>query len=228
MAEAPPSDVGLGRARVDTKTRMALGLDSEGIVEALGRKATAARLFRVTQEDEGKGIIRIDGLVRRNADVSIGDEVEVRKAEVFPAERVTIAPIISEGHNISFGQGIENFVKRGLKRPLAKGDAVVVPGIALWGTALPFMVTGTAPDGIVEVGEETKLIVREDPVMEAAFVAPDKVLPALVRALRATLAGFEDTIDQLPEPAGVPARKLKAEVLRLIEEEEKDEDRRRA
>src|SRR5947209_20393009 len=84
------------------------------------------------QEDEGKGIIRIDGLVRRNVGVSLGDKVEVRKAEVLPAERITIAPIISEGHKISFGQGIENFVKRGLlKRPLNKGDVVIVPGIAL-------------------------------------------------------------------------------------------------
>ena len=141
VAEAPQSDVGLGRARVDTKTRMALGVDVGEIIEIIGKKSTAAKLFRVTQEDEGKGIIRIDGLVRRNVGVSIGDKVEVRKADVFPAERVTIAPIISEGHKISFGQGIENFVKRGLlKRPLTKGDVVIVPGIALMGGALPFMV----------------------------------------------------------------------------------------
>src|SRR5439155_94847 len=89
---------------------------------------TAAKLFRVMQEDEGKGIIRIDGLVRRNVGVSLGDKIEVRKAEVLPAERITIAPIISEGHKISFGQGIENFVKRGLlKRPLNKGVLLYGP-----------------------------------------------------------------------------------------------------
>ena len=167
VSEAPQSDVGLGRARVDTKTRMTLSVDVGEIIEIIGKKSTAAKLFRVMQEDEGKGILRIDGLVRRNVGVSIGDKVEVRKAEVFPAERVTIAPIISEGHKISFGQGIENFVKRGLlKRPLTKGDVVIVPGIALMGGALPFMVIKVMPKGVVQIVDDTIIEMKEEPVRE--------------------------------------------------------------
>lgn len=173
MAEAPQSDVGLGRARVDTKTRMALSIDVGEIVEIVGKKSTAAKVFRVMQEDEGKGIIRIDGLVRRNISCSIGDRVEVRKAEVLQAERVTIAPIISEGHKISFGQGIENFAKRGLlKRPLIKGDVVIVPGIALMGGALPFMVVKTTPKGIVQIHDETTIEMKEEPVREGEVLTP--------------------------------------------------------
>jgi len=173
VAEAPQSDVGLGRARVDTKTRMALGLDVGEIVEIIGKKSTAAKIFRVMQEDEGKGIIRIDGLVRRNVGVSIGDRVEAKKAEVLTAERVTIAPIISEGHRISFGQGIENFAKRGLlKRPLMKGDVVIVPGIALMGGALPFMVVKTSPKGVVQINDETIIEMKEEPVREGEVLTP--------------------------------------------------------
>ncbi len=173
VAEAPQSDVGLGRARVDTKTRLALGVDVGEIIQIVGKKSTAAKLFRVMQEDEGKGIIRIDGLVRRNVGVSLGDKVEVRKAEVLQAERVTIAPIISEGHKISFGQGIENFVKRGLlKRPLNKGDVVIVPGIALMGGALPFMVINTAPKGIVQINDDTIVEMKEEPVREGEVLTP--------------------------------------------------------
>src|SRR5947208_3330269 len=139
----------------------------------MGKKSTAAKLFRVMQEDEGKGIIRIDGLVRRNVGVSLGDKIEVRKAEVLPAERITIAPIISEGHKISFGQGIENFVKRGLlKRPLNKGDVVIVPGIALMGGALPFMVISTAPKGIVQIQDDTIIEMKEEPVREGEVLTP--------------------------------------------------------
>ncbi len=173
VAEAPQSDVGLGRARVDTKTRLALGVDVGEIIQIVGKKSTAAKLFRVMQEDEGKGMIRIDGLVRRNVGVSLGDKVEVRKAEVFQAERVTIAPIISEGHKISFGQGIENFVKRGLlKRPLNKGDVVIVPGIALMGGALPFMVISTAPKGVVQINDDTIVEMKEEPVREGEVLTP--------------------------------------------------------
>ena len=173
VAEAPQSDVGLGRARVDTKTRLALGIDVGEVVEITGKKATAAKLFRVMQEDEGKGIIRVDGLVRRNLGVSIGDKVEVRKAEVLPAERVTIAPIISEGHKISFGQGIENFVKRGLlKRPVTKGDVVIVPGIALMGGALPFMVIKVIPKGVVQIVDDSVIEMKEEPVREGEVLTP--------------------------------------------------------
>ncbi|HYM38808.1 MAG TPA: CDC48 family AAA ATPase [Thermoplasmata archaeon] len=173
VAEAPQSDVGLGRARVDTKTRLALGVDVGEIIQIVGKKSTAAKLFRVMQEDEGKGMIRIDGLVRRNVGVSLGDKVEVRKAEVLQAERVTIAPIISEGHKISFGQGIENFVKRGLlKRPLNKGDVVIVPGIALMGGALPFMVISTAPKGVVQINDDTIVEMKEEPVREGEVLTP--------------------------------------------------------
>src|SRR3970040_2556166 len=173
VAEARQYAVGLGRARVDTKTRVALGVDVGEIIEIIGKKSTAAKLFRVMQEDEGKGILRIYGLVRRNVGVSIGDKVEVRKAEVFPAERVTIAPIISEGHKISFGQGIENFVKRGLlKRPLTKGDVVIVPGIALMGGALPFMVIKVIPKGIVQITDDSIIEMKEEPVREGEVLTP--------------------------------------------------------
>ncbi len=173
VAEAPQSDVGLGRARVDTKTRMALGVDVGEIIEVIGKKSTAAKLFRTMQEDEGKGIIRVDGLVRRNLQVSIGDKVEVRKADVQVSQRITIAPIISEGHKISFGQGIENFVKRGLlKRPVVKGDVVIVPGIALMGGALPFMVIRTMPRGIVQISDETIIEMKEEPIKEGEVLTP--------------------------------------------------------
>ena len=173
VAEAPQSDVGLGRARVDTRTRMTLGVDVGEIIEIVGKKSTAAKLFRTMQEDEGKGIVRIDGLVRRNLGISISDKVEVKKATVDGAQRVTIAPIISEGHKVSFGQGIENFVKRGLlKRPVVKGDVVIVPGIALMGGALPFMVIRTAPRGIVQISEETFIEMKEEPIKEGEILTP--------------------------------------------------------
>jgi transitional endoplasmic reticulum ATPase len=170
VQEALQSDVGSGKARVDTKTRLALNLDVGEIIEIIGKKSTGSKLFRVMQEDEDTGIIRIDGLVRRNAGVGLGDKVEVKKAEVGTASRVTLAPVMSEGHRISFGPGIENFVRRGLlKRPLSKGDIVIVPGIALMGGSLPFMVLNVAPKSIVLVNEDTIVDIKEETVKEGEF-----------------------------------------------------------
>ena len=43
--------------------------------------------------DQGKGIVRVDGLVRNNAGVAIGDTVIVRKIKGVPAEKVIVAPL---------------------------------------------------------------------------------------------------------------------------------------
>ena len=67
-------DVGAGRARRDTASRLALGVSPGDIVEIRGRKTTAAVVWRMFQtQDENKGTLRIDGLTRKNAGLSIGD-----------------------------------------------------------------------------------------------------------------------------------------------------------
>ncbi len=168
VAEAPQSDVGLGRARIDTESRKNLGLEVGDIIEIEAKKTTAAKLFRVLSEDEGRGIIRIDGLVRRNAGVSIGDRVVIRKSEVKNAEKVVLAPAISEGQRISFGgRGIENFVRRGLsKRPVTKGDALIIQGLSLMGGMLPFIAVQLKPGGTVQITESTEITVLDEPVKE--------------------------------------------------------------
>ncbi|MFO7619549.1 MAG: ATPase, partial [Thermoplasmata archaeon] len=108
------SDIGLGRVRIDTKTRMALGLDVEDVVEILGPKKTAARVFKLLTEDEGKGLIRMCNMLRQSARLSPGDKVEVRKVTPATASKIVLAPMISEGSRVRFGEGIEEFIKRGL------------------------------------------------------------------------------------------------------------------
>ncbi|MEW5760741.1 MAG: CDC48 family AAA ATPase [Candidatus Thermoplasmatota archaeon] len=167
VAEAIQNDVGTGRARVDTATRLALGLSPGDTIEIRAKKITAGVVWRAYQVDEGRGIIRIDGLTRKNAGVSIGDKVTITKINTVPAEKVVIGPIIGENQRIQFGEGIEGFVARGLaKRPVTKGDMIIVPGIALMGGALPFSVVSTVPKGIVQITEETEIVVKEEPVSE--------------------------------------------------------------
>ncbi|HSV42268.1 MAG TPA: AAA family ATPase, partial [Methanomassiliicoccales archaeon] len=158
------SEVGLGRARIDTQTRKSLGVENGDIIELIGKRSTAAKVFRAAQEDEGKGIIRIDGILRSNANVSMGDKVTVQKADTQPATKITIAPKVPEGKQIRFGTGVEDLIRKGLtSRPLVKGDELLIPNIALMGGWLPFKVVSTVPNGIVVVGDHTELIVRTEP-----------------------------------------------------------------
>ena len=170
VAEALQDEVGYGRGRLDTPTRNELGLSIGDIIEIHGRRRepTVAIVWRARTEDEGKGVVRIDGLIRNNAKVNLGDKVEVRKAQVRPAQKVSLAPLLEQqSGRVQFGPGIDEIILRGLnRRPLTKGDAVIVPGLTLMGGRLVFAVTGVQPKGIVQIQADTQVQVLEEPVKE--------------------------------------------------------------
>jgi transitional endoplasmic reticulum ATPase len=173
IAEAFQQDVGYGRARVDNQTRVNLDISIGDVIEIEGMKTTAAIVWRAHPTDEGKGIIRIDNLTRKNAGTGLGERVKIRKADVKEAKELTIAPLISKGQQIQFGSGIDNLIKKGLlKRPLAKGDSVIIPGIALFGSSLPFMIINTVPGGIVSISEDTIIHVKEEAAKEMETEGP--------------------------------------------------------
>ncbi len=164
VVEALQEDVGLGRVRIDSRTRMKLGIEVGEVVEITGLKKTSARVFRLKQEDEDRGIIRMDGLIRKNAGgVSVGDKVLVRKAEVNDAERITLVLALDRSQpRISLGKNIDIYVKRGLlNRTVSKGDIIAVPGISFTGKFLPFVVIATKPADIVRITENTDVKVKE-------------------------------------------------------------------
>ncbi len=159
------SEVGLGRARIDTATRKDLGVEVGDIIEIIGKRRTAAKVFRASHEDENKGIIRIDGMIRGNAGVSIGEKVVAKKSDAQKAGKIVVAPKIPQGKKVKFGQGVEDLFKKGLmNRPLVKGDEIIIPNIALIGDFLPFVVISTSPSGVVLVAESSDLIVKTEAV----------------------------------------------------------------
>jgi transitional endoplasmic reticulum ATPase len=163
ISEAFQQDVGYGRARIDNQTRVELDLSIGDVIEIEGNKKTAAVVWRAHPTDEGKKILRVDNLTRKNSGAGLGDRVTIRKADVQSAKQVTLAPLISKGQQIQFGQGIDHLIKKGLlKRPIHKGDNVIIPGIALFGSSLPFVILNTNPGGIVSISEETSINVKEE------------------------------------------------------------------
>ncbi|MGQ9582408.1 MAG: CDC48 family AAA ATPase [Thermoplasmatota archaeon] len=157
-------DVGAGRARLDTASRLALGVSPGDVVEIRGKKATAAIVLRmVSTQDENKGLIRIDGLTRKNAGLSIGDRAVVSRADVNPAKRAVLTQVIGEGGRLRVGSGFESVVKRALlNRPVCRGDILIVPVMALMGGTLAFVAASVHPSGVVRIAEDTELVIKEE------------------------------------------------------------------
>ena len=223
IAEAPRSDVGLGHARIDQATRRRLGVERDDVIEIAGGRRTLAVVRDLGTDDEGKGIVRIDGLMRENARVGVGDRVILRKVHPSPAKEIELAAVIPDQHRFSFGENVGSFVKGGiLRRPLSKGDTVIVPGIATRSGALPFRVTNTRPGGYVQVDEETAVAIRREPFRTRELLSPEDLVQAFVDrvadGLSASLEDFEAELGILSGETGEHARRLSSKVRDLLQD----------
>src|SRR2546428_2912459 len=92
VAEARTRDVGRGIARIDPAVMEALEIKEEDTIEIEGTRHTVAIVASPYAEDANRGIIRIDGSLRRNAGVGIDDKVGIRKVIAKPATKLVLAP----------------------------------------------------------------------------------------------------------------------------------------
>ncbi len=121
VAEADQRDVGNGIVRIDEKFRKLIGINIFDIVELKGERATSAMVGRSYPQDEGLDVIRMDGLIRTNAKTSIGEYVEVSKAEWKEAKKVTLAPVIQNIHIYAPSESLRAIFHN---RTVSKGDII--------------------------------------------------------------------------------------------------------
>lgn len=93
VEEMSSGEAGRGVARLDPALMGILSLKAGDVALVLGSKKTAVKILPGGDMDRNLGIVRLDGTTRRNAGVSIGERVEVRKANSKPADRITFSPI---------------------------------------------------------------------------------------------------------------------------------------
>ncbi len=201
VAEANSTDPGMSRVRLDEESRIALGAEIGDVVEIEKDKKTVGRVYRARPEDENKGIVRIDSVMRNNCGASIGDKVKVRKVRTEEGKRITLAPIIRKDQRLKFGEGINEFVQKALiRRPMLEGDNISVPGLTLAGhSGLLFKVIKTQPSKVpVEVGEDTKIEIREEPASE--------VLEDVSRISYEDIGGLSDQLSRVREIIELPLK----------------------
>jgi transitional endoplasmic reticulum ATPase len=92
VADAKQRDVGHGKVRIDNETMRILLVTAGDFVEIRGKKATTAVVWPAYTEDQGQDIVRMDGLLRRNAGVALNEYVYVKKADVKEAQSIIFSP----------------------------------------------------------------------------------------------------------------------------------------
>src|SRR5256885_313902 len=166
VAEAKPADAGHGIVRLDPEVMKILELKEQDVVLILGAKATAAGVRRGYPEDGNRGVIRRDGMQRRNAGVGIDDKVGLRKALARPAEKVSLAP--TEPIRIMGGEQYMAQVLQG--RAITRGDVI---SVSVMGRKFEFVVTSFSPGAdAVLVEAETEIKIAEKPMKEEEAKVP--------------------------------------------------------
>jgi len=126
VVEAQQDDAYKGIARIDGEVMRELGIRRGDVISIKGNRETIAIVDRAYPADVGEGIIRIDGILRRNAKTGIGEMIRVFKSEIKEAKKIMIAPAQK---NVLI-QADQDSLRRGLLgRAVVKGDLVVLGGV---------------------------------------------------------------------------------------------------
>ncbi len=123
VAEALQDDAYKGIARIDFEVMKELGIKRGDIISIKGGRETVAIADKAYPADVGEGIIRIDGIIRKNARTGVSENVIITKANIKEAKKIMIAPAQK-------GIRVQGDLKPGLLgRAVVKGDIVVLGGV---------------------------------------------------------------------------------------------------
>ncbi|MCE2470027.1 MAG: CDC48 family AAA ATPase [Dehalococcoidia bacterium] len=164
VAEAEARDVGRGVVRVDRDDMPRLGLQSGDVVRVRGKRETVAKALPAYAEQRGKSLVRMDGIVRENADATIDEWVEVERLTAPDARAVVLAPMGApqREHGESERRHVANVLLGMAVQPDDKVRATFLGGVYR-----EFTVVETRPKGAVVVTTATDLKVRGESVERA-------------------------------------------------------------
>ncbi len=115
---------GRGLCYIDQDVMKQMGLNTGDIVLIRGKKKTPG-IAVASIKDKGTGAIRLDGIQRLNAGATIGEYVELKKAEVYSAENLILTPTRP---NIDLKKQAEAIKGKLIDKPVVIGDIIEVYG----------------------------------------------------------------------------------------------------
>ena len=212
------NDVGKNIARLDPESMSELGLSDGDLIEISGNKNTAA--VALTSQSEVNRVVRIDGTTRKNSGASIGEDVTVRKAQAKEAKKVVLAPIdsrirISGDINAAFRNRVMvqgDIITAGFRQPPQRmtgslfddmiSQMMNAPSMGAL-SQLKLAVVSTNPSGVVIIGPNTVVEVKEEPV----DVSKIDGVTNLVDISYDDIGGLKEEVKKVREMIEIPLKK---------------------
>jgi transitional endoplasmic reticulum ATPase len=192
VAEAKSKDAERGIARVDPAVMEVLGITAGDVIQIEGKKRTVAIVWPGYPEDANRGVIRIDGTIRRNAQTSIDEKVAIRKILIKEARKIAFAP--TEPLRIMGG---EEYLSQSLEgRAVTRGDVIQ---INVMGRRIDLIVVSYSPTSdAVLVHRTTEVKISEKPVKEGTSNIP--------KVTYEDIGGLGDEVKRVREMIELPLR----------------------
>lgn len=200
VLEARQRDVGKSRARLDSETMSKLNVSAGDVVEIFGGKKSTSAIVLPLEENSDQevtkvgdfGVVRIDGLTRKNSGTAIGDNAMVRKVECVSAKSVSLSPVGTKG---MMDRDFAEFVRNRLRGiPVTTGDDL---SVIVLGNPITFKVQKHRPKGYVKIEATSVLSILPDTVVNRK-----KVLAATYEEI----GGLDEEIRRLREIIELPLR----------------------
>ena len=204
-------DAGRRLAAIDRVAADELDLSGGDFIRVEGSEGAAiARVWPGYPEDDGSGVIRIDGKLRQEASVGIDDRVTVEQVDVEPADRITVAL----PQRLGIRGNIDALIRRELGgQPVTEGQNVQLPlGFGFMGgqsQAVPLKIAGTAPSGTVVVTDTTEIEVAEKPaeeIVSGAGAGREAGADGAPDVTYEDIGGLDDELEQVREMIELPMR----------------------
>ena len=204
-------DAGRRLAAIDRVAAEELDLSGGDFIRVAGQEGAAiARVWPGYPEDDGSGVVRIDGKLRQEAGVGIDDRVTIEPVDVEPAERITIAL----PQRLGIRGNIDALIRRELGgQPVTEGQNVQLPlGFGFMGgqsQAVPLKIASTSPTGTVVVTDSTEIEISEKPaeeIMDGAGPQADAAGEATPDVTYEDIGGLDDELEQVREMIELPMR----------------------
>lgn len=164
VAEAFQNDIGRGIVRIDSRAKSATAVSTGDIVLLKGKKSALAIVWQAHPDDEGLDMVRMDGILRQNAGVGLGDKVIIEPVEVKEAKKIVLAPKEPMRYSMGFDQYVK---KRLVGKPILKGNLLPV---GIFGTSIPLVVSNVFPQGPIIITEETEVRIKSEPVKDLTSI----------------------------------------------------------
>ncbi|MEF8886687.1 MAG: CDC48 family AAA ATPase [Haloarculaceae archaeon] len=200
-------DAGRGLAAIDRAAMSEMDLENGDYVVIEGDGRAVARVWPGYPEDQGKGVVRIDGQLRQETGAGIDDSVGVEKADVKPATSVTVAL----PQNLRVRGNVGPMIRSNLSgQAVTEGQTVPVsfglgPLSSMSGQKIPLKIASTDPQGTVVVTDSTEVDVTDQPAEQITgesaggeTTAPDVSYE--------DIGGLDDELEQVREMIELPMR----------------------